>query len=618
MNTRALWWALVRAVEWATSKKWHLSKPTFPGVLSAGLVILGALAAACGDQALGPAIGVVQVSVTTTGVELDTNGYSVAIDGGGGRAIPVNGTMAFTGLSAGSHNVLLAGLASNCGAVGAANPRPVEVVAGDTAKVAFSVACVATTGAVQVSVTTSGVELDTNGYSVAIDRGVWQAIPVNGTMTLSGLSAGSHSILLAGLTSNCAAGGGANPRPVAVVAGDTATVAFSVTCVATGSLAISIGTTGLDLDPNGYFIAPDGGPAQHSGIVDAVLFTGLSVGAHRVSVSGVATNCTVNPPSPITVTIFQSVSTHLAVVVVCVAAAGRADKFVFSADQGVRVGDLFVSQADGTSPSALGVVGFHPAWSPDASKIAFMCDRTIGADGLYRFNLCVMGASGDGLVHLTNDGSVTGRPTWAPDGLKLAFGRHEGLSIINSDGTGGRVVLDSATRGTNGSDAAWSPDGAAIALSCFNSGGGDDVCTVKPDGTGLAHLTNNLHNPSGLTTPAWSPDGSRIAFTSYEFRGPDFGGAYYGLGEVAVMNRDGSGIAQVTPGTWGGDPTWSPDGTRIAFSTLVFSNVGCPPDLDGCGDWHFEIALIRADGTQYQVLFDPSFGDTYSPTWMPR
>src|SRR2546422_145356 len=142
MNTRVLWWVLVRAVESTTSKDWHPFRATFRGALSVGVVILGSVAAACGDQPVGPVIGAVQVSVTTTGVELDTNGYSVAIDGGVGHAIPVNGTMTFAGLSSGSHGVLLAGLASNCGAVGAANPRSVEVVPGDTAKVAFSVTCV--------------------------------------------------------------------------------------------------------------------------------------------------------------------------------------------------------------------------------------------------------------------------------------------------------------------------------------------------------------------------------------------------------------------------------------------------------------------------------------------
>src|SRR2546425_1969747 len=106
MNTRVLWWVLVRAVESTTSKDWHPFRATFRGALSVGVVILVSVAAACGDQPVGPVIGAVQVSVTTTGVELDTNGYRMAVDGGVGQAIPVNGTMTFTGLSAGPHNVL--------------------------------------------------------------------------------------------------------------------------------------------------------------------------------------------------------------------------------------------------------------------------------------------------------------------------------------------------------------------------------------------------------------------------------------------------------------------------------------------------------------------------------
>src|SRR3989442_11528495 len=159
------------------------------------------LAAGCSDST-GPRTGAVQVSVTTTGVELDTNGYSVAIDGGVGRAIPVNGTMTFTGLSAGPHNVLLAGLASNCGAAGAANPRSVKVVAGDTAHVVFSVVCAATTGSLVVTASTTGADIGSGGYSLSVDGGAGQALPVNGAVTISGLSAGSHSVSVGGVAPN--------------------------------------------------------------------------------------------------------------------------------------------------------------------------------------------------------------------------------------------------------------------------------------------------------------------------------------------------------------------------------------------------------------------------------
>src|SRR5713101_4302875 len=213
MNTRASWWALVRAVESAKNKEWHLSKATCPAVLSVGLVILGSVAAACADQAVGLAIGAVQVSVTTTGVELDANGYNVAIDGGVRHALPVNGTTTFPGLSPGSHSVLLAGFASNCGAVGATNPRSVEVVAGDTALVAFSVTCAATTGSLVVTVSTTGADLGSGAYSLSVDGGAGQALPVNGTVTITGLSAGSHSVNVSGGATNCTS---SPPSPIAV------------------------------------------------------------------------------------------------------------------------------------------------------------------------------------------------------------------------------------------------------------------------------------------------------------------------------------------------------------------------------------------------------------------
>ena len=128
-----------------------MSFPSFERAAAGAVLVLAWLMAAGCSDSTGPKTGALQVSVTTTGAELDTNGYSVAIDGGAGRVIPSNGTVTLSGLSAGSHSVLLAGLAPNCALVGAANPRPVEVVAGQTASAAFSVTCTARTAPVDIS-----------------------------------------------------------------------------------------------------------------------------------------------------------------------------------------------------------------------------------------------------------------------------------------------------------------------------------------------------------------------------------------------------------------------------------------------------------------------------------
>ena len=84
--------------------------------------------------------------------------------------------------------------------------------------------------------------------------------------------------------------------------------------------------------------------------------------------------------------------------------------------------------------------------------------------------------------------------------------------------------------------------------------GSMDICVVRGDGTGLRRLAADARGP------AWSPDGSKIAYTSLSASG------------VFVMNADGSGKRRVTPAPGGADwITWSPDGRRILFSTTAFS-----------------------------------------------
>src|SRR6266571_861405 len=111
------------------------------GVIACGLVLA---ATGCGDSTpvgiAGPTTGVLQVTVSTSGADLPTNGYTVSVDSGAGHLVPVNGKVSLAGLSVGSHSVAMYGAPPNC-ALSGANTRAVEVLAGDTALVVFDVAC---------------------------------------------------------------------------------------------------------------------------------------------------------------------------------------------------------------------------------------------------------------------------------------------------------------------------------------------------------------------------------------------------------------------------------------------------------------------------------------------
>jgi len=178
-----------------------------------------------------PAPGDLTVSTTTTGSDLDPDGYTVTVDGSQSQAIATNGSVTFSGLAAGDHRVALLGVAGNC-SVSGDNPRTVTVPAGGTGSTTFSVSCSATSGSLAVTTSTTGSNVDPDGYTVTVDGSRSQAIATNGSVTFSGLSAGDHTVALSGVAGNCSVSG-ANPQTVSVPAGATASTTFSVSCSTT-------------------------------------------------------------------------------------------------------------------------------------------------------------------------------------------------------------------------------------------------------------------------------------------------------------------------------------------------------------------------------------------------
>jgi hypothetical protein len=238
------------------------------------------------------------ITTSTGGVELDSDGYGVAVDGSSPQAIGPDATVTVDQLPDGQHTVELSGVAANCSA--ANNPRTVTVSSGGTATAAFAITCgPSSAGSVAVTTTTSGAGSDPDGFALTVDGVDRGAIGVNATITLASLTQGGHLVGLTGLAANCVVAGD-NPRSVTVTSDQATPVGFTINCEApppgSGSVQITTTTTGssLDLDPDGYTVSLDGGNPQGIGTTGILTIANVPAGSRSVQLSGEAPNCTVS------------------------------------------------------------------------------------------------------------------------------------------------------------------------------------------------------------------------------------------------------------------------------------------------------------------------------------
>jgi hypothetical protein len=182
------------------------------------------------------------------------------------------------------------------------------------------------TGTLRITAATSGSPPDPDGYSVCVDLdpghgcSTNSAIGLNSDVTVT-VDTGAHAVLLTGVAANCAVNG-ANPVAVHTARGDTAAVPFAVAC-ASMTLHVTTTTTGVSLDPDGYFVCLDLDPWQDgcayaSDIgVNGGATVPVAPGTHDVQLDGVAPNCTVSGDNPRTIT--ANANTEVPFAVTCVA-----------------------------------------------------------------------------------------------------------------------------------------------------------------------------------------------------------------------------------------------------------------------------------------------------------
>ena len=84
-------------------------------------------------------------------------------------------------------------------------------------------------GSLELTIITTGEDLDADGYTASLDCGCFENVEVNEIATMTHVEVGSHMVLLTGIAANCELDG-LNPRWVTVTAGETVQMTFSIAC----------------------------------------------------------------------------------------------------------------------------------------------------------------------------------------------------------------------------------------------------------------------------------------------------------------------------------------------------------------------------------------------------
>ena len=121
---------------------------------------------------------------------------------------------------------------------------------------------------------------------------------------------------------------------------------------------------------------------------------------------------------------------------------------------------------------------------------------------------------------------------------------------------------------------------------------------VGVDGSGLEQLTPYAMNAE---YPRWSPDGTRLVFSS---------NTSFDQQQVWVVGADGNDLTQLTHGAAGNpsfEPDWSPDGTKIVFAHFLPTG------------FFTQLEVMDADGSNVHVIWQGAdFSYDVRPDWGTR
>ena len=219
-----------------------------------------------------------------------------------------------------------------------------------------------------------------------------------------------------------------------------------------------------------------------------------------------------------------------------------------------------------------GSINIAPSLSPDGRYVAFLSERD-----LFSINLFIADSETGKIVqrlkkqtadsHFDALRFISSAGTWSPDGTQFAFitfseGDNEiVIWDIDSGSIDRRIKVDEVTAMMNLS---WSPDGQSLAISGMK-GGVSDLFILSLEGNEVRQVTADRYAD---LQPTWSPDGSTIAFvTDRGEEGTDFDMLSYGSMRLATIDLENKEIEVIRPfgNALHHNPQFTPDGRSLFF-----------------------------------------------------
>ena len=292
----------------------------------------------------------------------------------------------------------------------------------------------------------------------------------------------------------------------------------------------------------------------------------------------------------------------------------------------------------------------HPRISPDGKRVAFVVTSIDEYKQDYRSSIWIVPTAGGEAQQFTSSAANAGSPSWSPDGRWLAFVSEREGEQTNKDekeakkqGKGKPQIWLIPTNGGEAhqltymqhgaSNPVWSPDSKHILFNALTGPADEETEDGKPlpkvrvidrlwyrlDGVGFIYERRNHlflidvtgGEPQQLTDgdwddgdQSWSPDGSRIAFTSsraedrWRLPSPD-------VYTLAISDGKPTDLRCLTDGTLTcSSPAWSPDGKTIAFLAGLKLRSGGHTDI-----YTIPANVERTAATCLSQEFEGSFSD---------